>query len=149
MPFSLDTSVDEEQRIRMGTGAHTLGTGSGRPPLRPQSPEYFATDFSYQPFPRDYLGTRTRTYDRQPVMGIAHPNLPVPGGAIRRMTRMPGHVADHMREGDVVAKLVAIHSSRHCLLFAPSTVDTIMPGLDRYSSMTGWKRDTDTGRKAL
>eukprot|EP01047_Picozoa_sp_COSAG01_P064594 COSAG01_NODE_8577_length_2734_cov_1.447818_4_plen_52_part_01 len=37
-----------------------------------------------------------------------------------------------------------------CFVYGYVTaVDTIMPGLDRYPSMTGWKRDSDTGHKAL
>eukprot|EP01049_Picozoa_sp_SAG25_P018467 SAG25_NODE_5321_length_673_cov_0.841463_1_plen_36_part_10 len=32
-----------------------------------------------------------------------------------------------------------------CFVYGYVTaVDTIMPGLDRYPSMTGWKRDSDT-----
>eukprot|EP01043_Picozoa_sp_COSAG02_P006726 COSAG02_NODE_194_length_29788_cov_20.044090_12_plen_76_part_00 len=45
---------------------------------------------------------------------------------------------------------VVFYMYHRCFVYGYVTaVDTIMPGLDRYPSMTGWKRDSDTGHEAL
>eukprot|EP01046_Picozoa_sp_COSAG06_P019174 COSAG06_NODE_1359_length_9719_cov_14.493971_8_plen_487_part_00 len=104
MPFSLDTSVSDEQQERMANApahafAPTWDSGGVTPALqrrdelilRPLSPTYMAADFSQMPTPSEPLGVRFRRYGGDGgtlVRYKTHPNHAMSG--TRRLARSGG-----------------------------------------------------------
>jgi hypothetical protein len=109
MPFSLDTSVSQEQRDAMYnapshsfTPSFVAGVEPQGPPLGSLEPTYMAADFSHMPNPSEPLGVRYRRYggdgETTLVRYKTHPNHAMSG--TRRLARSRGlsHLAERLVE---------------------------------------------------
>ena len=109
MPFSLDTSVSQEQRDAMYnapshsfTPSFAAGVELVPPPLGSLEPTYMAADFSHMPNPSEPLGVRYRRYggdgETTLVRYKTHPNHAMSG--TRRLARSRGlsHLAERLVE---------------------------------------------------